>query len=122
MNDAAIALSRVLTTAGIRFGIFGGYAIATYGGPRQSKDIDCLAAGNKQQLLDLLDGEEGFAAVNQSRDDYVAFVWSDKPDCSGGILVEIFPEQFQDEYQVTSLINIWLIKNRGCISNARCRD
>jgi hypothetical protein len=98
MNDAAIALSRVLIPAGVKFGIFGGYAIATYGGPRESKDIDCLAASDKQKLLELLDGKEGFSAVPQSRDDYVAFLWSDKPNRSRGILVEIFPEQFQDEY------------------------
>ena len=106
MNDAAIALSRVLSAAGIKFGIFGGFAIAAYGGLRESNDIDCLAASHKQQLLELLDGKEGFAAVNQMRDDYVAFLWSDKADRSRGILVEIFPEQFEGEHNVNSHLNI----------------
>ena len=44
LNDAAIALSRVLSDARIKFGIFGGYAIAVLGGQRESKDIDCVAA------------------------------------------------------------------------------
>ncbi|KYG41990.1 hypothetical protein M433DRAFT_74721 [Acidomyces richmondensis BFW] len=96
MNDAAIALSRLLAAAAIKFGIFGGFAISTHGGPRESKDIDCLAASYKAELLRLLDGKGGFTAVPQSRDDYVAFMWSDKPDRSRGVLVEIFPERFQD--------------------------
>jgi hypothetical protein len=94
LNDAAIALYRALTAANIRFGIFGGYAISVVGGPRESKDVDCLAASSKQQLLLLLDGKHGFAAINQSRDDYVAFVWSDRPDRGNNVLVEIFPVSF----------------------------
>ncbi len=34
LNDAAIALSQVLSDARIKFGIFGGYAIAVLGGQR----------------------------------------------------------------------------------------
>jgi hypothetical protein len=94
LNDAAIALSRVLDRAGITFGIFGGYAIAAHGGQRESKDIDCLAAVTKQQILDLLDGKQGFVAVPQTREDYVALLWSDKPNRQNAVLVEIFCEQF----------------------------
>lgn len=42
LNDAAIALDRVLVAANIKYGIFGGYAITALGGPRESKDVDCL--------------------------------------------------------------------------------
>jgi hypothetical protein len=95
LNDAAIALARVLSRAGIRFGIFGGYAITVLGGPRESKDIDCMAATvTKQQVLAVLDGIDGFVAVNQSRQDYVAFLWCDSPGRENAVLVEIFPEQF----------------------------
>ncbi|KAF2759375.1 hypothetical protein EJ05DRAFT_344195 [Pseudovirgaria hyperparasitica] len=94
LNDAAIALDRVLGHAQIRFGIFGGYAIGALGGNRESKDIDCVASVTKQQIINILDKKEGFEAVMQSRQDYVAFLWSDKPNREGAVLVEIFCEQF----------------------------
>ncbi|KAI0378961.1 hypothetical protein F5Y04DRAFT_283331 [Hypomontagnella monticulosa] len=93
LNDAAIALFRILSNAGIHFGIFGGYAIAAMGGPRESKDIDCLASVSKEKIIELLDGINGFAVIPQTRRDYVAFLWSDRPD-RGAVLVEIFCEQF----------------------------
>ncbi|KAI9848712.1 MAG: hypothetical protein M1837_006799 [Sclerophora amabilis] len=94
LNDAAIALHRILSRNHIQFGIFGGYAVATLGGPRESKDIDCLASVNKQQILSILDGKEGFVAINQTREDYVALLWSDKPNRERAVLVEIFCERF----------------------------
>ncbi|KAG4430177.1 hypothetical protein IFR05_014336 [Cadophora sp. M221] len=57
LNDAVMSLSRVLSDAGIKFGIFGGYAIAVLGGQRESKDIDCVAALSKQAAVNLLDGD-----------------------------------------------------------------
>lgn len=94
LNDAAIALHRALAPANIRFGIFGGYAIGVLGGPRESKDIDCLASVSKQQIVALLDGKNGFVAIPQGRQDYVAFLWSDMPDRRYAVLVEIFCEQY----------------------------
>jgi len=94
LNDAAIALSRVLDKSGIRFGIFGGYAIAVLGGQRESKDIDCVASVTKKQIIALMDGKEGFVAVPQTREDYVAFLWCEKPNRQNAVLVEIFCEQF----------------------------
>ncbi|RDW86945.1 uncharacterized protein DSM5745_03587 [Aspergillus mulundensis] len=94
LNDAAIALHRMLTPANVRFGIFGGYAIGVLGGSRESKDIDCLASISKDQVLALLDGKGGFAAVPQGRQDYVAFLWSDSVNRANPVLVEIFCEQF----------------------------
>ncbi|EFE44409.1 hypothetical protein TRV_00825 [Trichophyton verrucosum HKI 0517] len=94
LNDAAISLHRVLSAHGVKFGIFGGYAVAALGGPRESKDVDCLACVNKDQILNILDGKSGFVAVPQSRRDYVAFLWSDKPTRERAVLVEIFCEGF----------------------------
>ncbi|KAE8356062.1 hypothetical protein BDV28DRAFT_7345 [Aspergillus coremiiformis] len=94
LNDAAIALHRVLSRANIHFGIFGGYAINVLGGSRESKDIDCIASISKQQMINILDGQDGFVAIPQGRQDYVAFLWSDKPDRSNAVLVEVFCEQF----------------------------
>ncbi len=74
LNDAAIALHQVLDRENIHFGIFGGYAISTIRGVRESKDIDCLTSTSKEQIIKLLDGKEGFVAVPQSRTDYVAFL------------------------------------------------
>ncbi|RYP78939.1 hypothetical protein DL769_003104 [Monosporascus sp. CRB-8-3] len=94
LNDAAIALHRVLSRQRINFGIFGGYAIGAIGGVRESKDIDCLASVSKDQIVRLLDNKEGFSAIPQSRQDYVAFLWSDRADRKHAVLVEIFCEQF----------------------------
>lgn len=94
LNDAAIALHRVLNEQHITFGIFGGYAIGALGGVRESKDIDCLASVSKEQILQLMDCKEGFQAVPQTRQDYVAFLWSDKADRSNAVLVEVFCERF----------------------------
>ena len=41
-----------------------------------------------------MDGKEGFQFINQSREDYAAFFWSDKPDRKNAVLVEIFVENF----------------------------
>ncbi|KAI0474009.1 hypothetical protein GGR56DRAFT_649980 [Xylariaceae sp. FL0804] len=94
LNDAAIALHRVLSHRGVHFGIFGGYAIGAIGGVRESKDIDCLASVTKEQIIHLLDHKEGFQAIPQTRQDYVAFLWSDRPDRKNAVLVEIFCEKF----------------------------
>ena len=97
LNDAAIALYRILTAAGIKHGIFGGYAIGALSGPRESKDIDCIASVNKEQIISALDGKEGFQYIPQAREDRVAFFWSDKPNREQAVLVEIFVEQFPGE-------------------------
>lgn len=71
LNDAAITLYKVLTQENINFGIFGGYAIGAIGGVRESKDVDCLASTSKEEIVQLLDGKEGFVAIPQTRTDYV---------------------------------------------------
>ena len=98
LNDAAIALYRILSEAGIKHGIFGGYAIGALGGPRESKDIDCIAAVSKQEIIGILDGKQGFEYLPQSREDYVAFFWSDKPGKERSVLVEMFVENFPGKY------------------------
>lgn len=94
LSDASIALNRILSGNGIKSGIFRGYAIDVLASPRESKDVDCVAAVDKQTIVALLDGKEGFTVVPQSRLDYVAFLWSDKPNRSNAVLVEIFCESF----------------------------
>lgn len=102
LNDAALAMFRILDAAGIKHGIFGGYAISTLGGPRESKDVDCIASASKQQIVALMDGKEGFQLINQSREDYVAFFWSDIPDRRNAVLVEIFVENFNGMHVISS--------------------
>jgi hypothetical protein len=97
LNDGAIALHQVLAAARVEFGIFGGYAVSVLGNQRESKDIDCLARVSKRDILALLDGKQGFVAIPQSREDYVAFFWSERPDRKNAVLVEIFCEQFPGE-------------------------
>lgn len=94
LNDAAIALHRVLANNNIQFGVFGGYAIATLSGPRESKDIDCLAAVEKQQILKILDNKDGFVSIPQTGQDYVACFWSNSSNRERAVLVEIFCERF----------------------------
>lgn len=95
LNDAAIKLHQLLDHVHVKHGIFGGYAIGVLGGPRESKDIDCIAAVSKQSLIAFVDGKAGFQYISQSRPDYVAFFWSDKPDRRNPVLVEVFVEQFE---------------------------
>ncbi|KAH0542491.1 hypothetical protein FGG08_003087 [Glutinoglossum americanum] len=80
LNDAAITLSRVLTENNVKHGLFGGCATTALGGPSEAKDIDCLVAGDMQRMLDLL-GKDGFRAIPQAGENYVAFSWN---DASGG--------------------------------------
>ena len=103
LNDAAIALHRVLAAANIKYGLFGGFAVSTLGGSRESKDVDCLASASKEQIITLLDGNHGFKYIDQSRPDYVAFLWSEKPKDSRAVLVEIFVERFQGIHTTLSL-------------------
>lgn len=98
LNDAAIALHRILSQEHVKFGIFGGYAIGAIGGVRESKDIDCLASVSKDRIIQVLNNKGGFQAIPQSRQDYVAFFWSDKPDRQNAVLVEIFCEQFPGQH------------------------
>lgn len=105
LNDAAIALHRVLTHERINFGIFGGYAIGAVGGVRESKDIDCLASVSKDQIIRLLNNREGFQVIPQSRQDYVAFFWSNRADRTNAVLVEIFCEQFPGKFCACFLQN-----------------
>ena len=98
LNDAAIALHGVLAAANIKYGVFGGYAVTIWGGPRESKDVDCLASASKDQIIALLDGKHGFKYIDQTRTDYAAFLWSEKPKDPRAVLVEIFVNQFQGIY------------------------
>ncbi|EGX95925.1 hypothetical protein CCM_00579 [Cordyceps militaris CM01] len=104
LNDAAIALHGALSEHGVQFGIFGGYAVITLASIRITKDIDCLASVTKDQAIRLLDGKHGFAVIPQSRQDYVAFLWSNQPDRRRAVLVEIFCEQFPGaQYSMSAL-------------------
>lgn len=95
LNDAAIALSKVLTEASIRHGIFGGFAVTVLGGPRETKDVDCLASASKEQIVALLNGRDGFTFIPQPSPDYAAFLWSAKPGDRRNVLVELFVDTFQ---------------------------
>ena len=90
LNDAAIALHRILAVASIKYGVFGGYAISSLGGPRDSKDIDCPASASKEEMINLSGGKDGFKYIDQLRPDYVAFLWSEKSKDSRAVVVEIF--------------------------------
>lgn len=112
LNDAAIVLARIFAQAGIRFGIFGGYAIAVRGGPRESKDVDCLASGvTKAQLIALLDGKDGFSVIPTSREDYVSFFWSNNPSSKDAVLVEIFPDKFTGKFEWSLVLGCQLSKH-----------
>ncbi|KAI1098452.1 hypothetical protein F4804DRAFT_338183 [Jackrogersella minutella] len=95
LNDAAIVLHRVFSQEGIKFGIFGGFAIRIMGGLRSTKDIDCLASASKDQVVKLLHKNGGFEAISQVRDNYAAFFWDDQVNSHRPVLVEIFCEQFE---------------------------
>ncbi|KAK4987614.1 hypothetical protein LTR66_007550 [Elasticomyces elasticus] len=94
LNDAAIALRQVLGPTDFVFGIFGGYACGALGGPRISKDVDCLVNATKEQIVRELNGKCGFTWTGNTRKDYVAFLWSVK-GTEAPVLVECFPTPTQ---------------------------
>ena len=86
LSDAAIALHRILTSAEIEFGIFGGYAINTIGGDRTSKDNDCAIGCDKAKIVEVLAGIPQFRYMNNSRDEVAMFMLGD-------VLIEFFPSE-----------------------------
>lgn len=90
LNDAAIAVNKALLEARVTFGIFGGFAVGVHGGPRESKDIDCVVNCQKEWLVTFLSSKKDFLYTNNTRPDYAAFFWgNDKP--GNGVLIEFFP-------------------------------
>ena len=88
LDRAAVELSAVLSASGIKHGLFGGWATGALGGHRSSKDVDCLAAIGKKDVVELMAGKSGWTSIPSMREDYAAFFWDDhlkKP-----VLVEIF--------------------------------
>lgn len=112
LNDAAISLHQVLNTAGVNYAIFGGYAVTTLGGVRESKDIDCIANVTKEQAIYLLDKKRGFRVIAQTRQDYVAFFWSVAGDERNSVLVENFPETFP------GMSSLWIEVRRGNVTSS----
>ncbi|GAB7336731.1 hypothetical protein MBLNU13_g10831t2 [Cladosporium sp. NU13] len=96
LSDAAIAIREVLDDLEVQFGIFGGFAIATLGGPRESKDIDCAVHCTKEWLVEKLRKIEGFKPMDNQRPDIVTFLWGDR-----NVLLEFFP---------TSMLNMTTIR------------
>ncbi|KAF2121497.1 hypothetical protein BDV96DRAFT_594691 [Lophiotrema nucula] len=101
LADAAIALNRVLTEAGIRYGLVGGYPISLLGSARTCKNVNCLAQTSKDEIIVALNGRDGFTRTltNNERQDYASFLWSDRIGWTqdwgrDAVLVEVFCEQF----------------------------
>lgn len=86
LSDAAIALSKALDDLNVDHGIFGGFAVAAIGGPRESKDIDCAVGCSKEWLVSALSKVKGFKSMGNSRPDLAQFLYGD-----GNVLVEFFP-------------------------------
>ncbi len=94
LAEAAIALQQVFYQQGIKNGLFGGFAIAALGGVRSSKDLDVIAALSKDQIVEVVSRNPQFRFMQNTRQDYSCFVWSDKKDMRDSVLVEVFPERF----------------------------
>lgn len=88
LNDAAIALARVLDELGIPGGILGGVGVGALGGPRESKDIDCLVHCSKDWLVTNLHRKADFRSMANKRSDIATFLWGPR-----NILVECFPSE-----------------------------
>ncbi|KAL7266359.1 hypothetical protein RUND412_011097 [Rhizina undulata] len=77
LNDAALALSRILTFHRVQHGFFGGFAILAKGARhRESKDLDVLVSATKEEIVSILSSKRGWLEIPQSREDYVAFFWN----------------------------------------------
>ena len=88
LGDAAIALARALDELRIPGGIFGGVGVGVLGGPRESKDIDCLVHCRKDWLVTKLSQKADFKSMGNKRPDIATFLWG---PCN--ILVECFPSE-----------------------------
>jgi hypothetical protein len=89
LSDAAIAINDACREIGVEFGIFGGYAVAVLGGPRESKDIDCVVNCEKEWLVEKLSQIRGFRSMGNTRADLASFLYGDE-----NILIEFFPGKF----------------------------
>jgi len=77
LNDAALALSRVLTFHRIHHTFFGGFAIlATGADHRESKDLDVLVSAPKSTITHILSDRRDWLEIPHSREDYVAYFWN----------------------------------------------
>lgn len=93
--DAAISVSAILTAHHIRHAFFGGFAILEKCGTayRESKDIDCLVSGDKEDVIQIFQGRPEWMVIPQAREDYVAFFWRNPSPRSNErelVLVELF--------------------------------
>lgn len=99
LSRAAVDISAILSNNGTKHGMFGGWAIHRLGGHRATKDIDCLAAIGKDDLLVLMRGQQqqkSWTVIPNMREDYAPFFWDDhlkKP-----VLVEIFIGRYYKQY------------------------
>ncbi|RVD81881.1 uncharacterized protein DFL_009728 [Arthrobotrys flagrans] len=99
LTSAAVALSTVLTSHRITHAFFGGWAVIAKGADRESKDLDVLVKGEKDNIVELLTndirglkGEDvgSWMVIPQARNDYVAFFWKPSSSSSEMVLVELF--------------------------------
>ncbi|KAF1818434.1 uncharacterized protein K489DRAFT_413725 [Dissoconium aciculare CBS 342.82] len=91
LSDAAIAISKALgDQLGVEFGIFGGFAIAVLGGPRESKNIDCVVNCSKEWLVNNLGKIDGFRSTGNSRPDLASFLYGENH-----VLLECFPTSME---------------------------
>ncbi|KAK2858529.1 hypothetical protein FQN49_004643 [Arthroderma sp. PD_2] len=88
LSEAAVAISKILSDHGTKYGIFGGWAVNVLGGNRATKDIDLMAAIGKDELWELMEGRNGWTKIPNMREDYASFFWDDA--LKRPVLVEIF--------------------------------
>ena len=88
LSDAAIAICRVLDQSGVKFGIFGGFAVSALGGPRGSKDIDCVVHCSKEWLVERLKSVPSFQTMGNTRPDLAKFLFG-----KSHVLIEFFPSK-----------------------------
>ncbi|KAK2766775.1 hypothetical protein FQN54_006089 [Arachnomyces sp. PD_36] len=89
LNRAAIDLSAILSKNGTKHGIFGGWAVNALGSGRETKDVDCLAAIGKDDLIELMADKPGWTQIPNMREDYAPYFWDD--ELNKPVLVEVFP-------------------------------
>lgn len=101
LADIAITLFNVLHEKnGIRFGLFGDYAVSVVldeEWPRGADNINCIVSTSKDKLTKALDEKEGFVALPQAHEDHVIFLWTELPNRSNPIMVECFCEYLSSE-------------------------
>jgi predicted nucleotidyltransferase len=100
-----------LNDNGVRYLVVGGYAVALYGYPRYTKDIDIwidLSPDNSERIIDAI-SQFGFASLDLNKEDFLeadVIIQLGYPPNRIDILTTLTGVDFEDCYSSRTLVEI----------------